>query len=183
MYERFDVSSNRQAQAFTLIECMIYLSCATILSLILFGFVSSLYHDVARARASMHCNVYLQLVRDVVRRDLLGAGWQLQDYVLEQNIFKKYWVDASGQRHIAWIGYQVGPKGFARIQGIYDQEAGVWKKKSVSYLPAPMISLDLSYLINEQTKCVNGVVMTYVVLQGGKKSELNDQFIVRNRVL
>lgn len=162
---------------------MVYLSCTTVLSLFVFGFASSLYRDVACARAVMHSNLYLQLARDVVRRDLLGVGEQLHDYVLEHNIFKKYWIDAAGRRHAAWIGYQVGQKGLARFQGSYDQKTGSWKKKSVSYLPAPIDSLDLSCHIDGQTKRVRAVMITYSTEQQGKKQELRDRFLVRNRVL
>jgi hypothetical protein len=181
--ERVSVRSNKLTQAFSLIECMIYLSCTTMLSLFVFGFASSLYKDVSHARSALHAHLYLQLARDVVKRDLLGASGFLQDYDVEKNIFKKYWIDHAGRRQFAWIGYQVRPKGLARFQGIYDPQGGTWKKKSVSSLPAQIRQLDLSCSLDEVTKQVLRVTMTYHVEEQGRKRILSDQSLIRNRVV
>ncbi len=177
------MSYNRLEQAFSLIECMMYLSCASLLGLFAFGFASSLYHDMAGMRSIMHASLYLQLARDVVQRDLLGACEWLHDYVPEQNIFKKYWIDDVGHQHAAWVGYHVTPKGFARVQGSYNQKTGSWSKKSISYLPAHIDSLDLFCQIDEKTKRVQSITMTYFVVQQGKKQELSDRSLVRNKVI
>lgn len=169
--------------AFSLIECMVYLSCTTVTCMLIFTCMSSLYREYAHVKQEQSLHLYLQLVRDLVRRDLGGASNQSHDYDALQTIFKKYWIDQRGRRYSTWIGYQVTPKGFARYQGLYDPAAKNWSKRSVSYMPSCCQKLEYALEFDQHTKQVRCIIISYVVKRGDELCTFIDRCSVKNGVM
>lgn len=167
---------------FSLVEVMVYLGCTTVLLVFVFGWVVQQTKDCMRVRQALHQGLYEQLVRDVMRRDFIGASRDVRDYDIKNRVFKKYWLDRQGRKHSAWIGYKVASKGIARYQGMYNPITGVWVKRSISYLPACFDHLEFSYILDEQMAHVQCIVMIYDMKQGSNQQMMTDRYLIKNRV-
>ena len=150
------------------------------LCLFVFGCISGLYKDNAQTRHALYENLYVQLVRDVVRRDLLGAGSDVRDYALHHNLFKKCWLDQRGRQQSAWIGYQATDKGLARFQGIYNPKTHTWSKRTVSYLPAYFEQISFALELDQQLQQPKFVTVTYGVQHAGHQKKVTDYCLVKN---
>lgn len=151
--------------------------------MLIFGCMSALYREYAHVKQEQSAHLYLQLVRDLVRRDLIGASNQLHDYDAPQTVFKKYWIDQRGRRHSTWIGYQVISKGLARYQGSYDPATKNWSKRSVSYMPPCCHKLKCAIVFDQHTKQVRCITVSYAVKRGDELRIFVDRCAVKNGVV
>lgn len=169
-------------KAYTLLECMISLSCTTLLSLSIFMFISDFYRMYHHVRKKNHESISMNLVRDVIRRDLFGASCHRHDYAVtsKRTIFKKYWLDQQGKKQTAWVEYYPTQKGFARCEGVYDTHSRRWGKKVVSYLPACFREMRWKLITNPVTGTVKKIRIVYHSEQGNNQRETTDQFFIQN---
>jgi hypothetical protein len=139
------------SSAATLLECMVYLGCSSLLALTIFTFSSQTYHYFINVRKQFCATLQLELALDAVKRDLFSATRFAINYVPEHCIFKKEFIDAAGNVSACFVGWECHNNGLARVEGDYDIGARRWRRRVVSKLPARVASLHLLLVRDEQS--------------------------------
>lgn len=168
---------NRRAgnKGFTLVELVVYLTLASGLSLMVFGFLSSMMGIVGQQSKKSAQALAHALALDMVRKDVMGASMALPDWDSENNVMKKEQLTSRGSATSTWVGWLTKNRALYRLEGSYDNTGKRWINKTTSLLARDVsnFSLLLKYAKNPAR-----VIQVIISFQ-------DQQYVIalRNRVL
>ena len=143
--------------AFTLIELLVYLSLFSFLTLLVFTFLFDTQKSVGVNSAYNEQAIRIELACDILRRDLMCASAERQDWDNQNFVFKKIMLTKNGFENITCVGWKLNKNRLMRIEGDYDFATAKWRKRVISKVATNVEILEFSLLKGDEKHSIKSV--------------------------
>lgn len=164
--------------AFTLIELLIYLALFSFFAVLFFGFFLNVRQNLESAKKRNLEAIRVQVIFDLLKRDLLCASSAPSDWDFNQNVFKKNILNKNGDPAQICVGYVTDKKGVCRKEGFYDFKNNRWIQASYAHVGCEISDLKITERFGADS-CVSGVNIEVLV----NKRKISVFVCLRNRVV
>lgn len=169
-------------RAFLLIEVVVYLGLLAFFTLLVFSFYARVYVGAVRQVQAGQTALRELTAVDVMKRDLMSASMQVEDWDLKNNVFVTLSLDDQASPVRRCVGFECGRQGLVRVEGTYDFGRQVWIDRTAGLLATPVETVTFNLTGGQGGGPVTGVTVRYQV--GGDKGRQKSFFVaLRNRVL
>jgi type II secretory pathway component PulJ len=124
----------KRRDGFLLLMVIVYLGLCSMLSFILFRFMTDIHRKCTEAYRESSQLIARTLPFDLLRRDLQSAHISVNSWNEEAMLFKRDFVDSRGNIVSRAVGWQVANERLWRVEGDYDFLQKIWRKKSKTLL-------------------------------------------------
>jgi|GEM_PF-3084853 len=163
--------------SFTLVELLLYTAMFAFFALLLFGFYSDVYKRITLIKQANSKIVRVTVALDLLRRDLMSASVDLQDWDFKNLVFKKNFLDKNGYPALTFVAWGIDNKGLWRRDGNYNLSSQSWLKSNVAFLGNEIKTLNV-YLETD----VNRKIRAKVRYSVDGKVERCFFVLLRNRI-
>ena len=175
----------KRLQAFTLVEVLVYVAAVSMFVLLVFDFLYAIQKRVDFWGKGCSSRVQFELAVDILRRDLMSASMNLDDWDLSLNVFKKRTLDKSGScisRDVCWF---VRKSRLIRREGGYNYCLKKWKGKVDSTVAYNVDGLKIDVTLDKRNSAIKGVCfkVSKSTATSSKNNFDTEYLLLRNRFL
>lgn len=174
----------RQKQAFTLLEILVYLASVSIFVLLSFNCLCILQKKMEILEKSCAAKVRFVLASDLIRRDLMSASMNVEDWDFPLNVFKKCTLDKNRTSISKDICWRIKPSGrLVRREGEYDYLLRLWKEKVDSTVAYNVSDLKIEIKLDQTKHIIKGILfeLDCAGVTPNKDYVLTEYLSLRNR--
>ena len=172
-------------KGFTLFELLLYVALTIFLVPLLFSFCITIEKAHAHQIIFRQQTIRTHVVLDLLKRDIMGASCNPNDWFPSENTFKRCFLDQNGNPRDQWISWQVTKRGLSRSHREIDPRTKKWRTKHVDLFGNYIAWLQLIPKIHATFPCIEGVIIRYQRNQvHSAPAMVHEEYVhLRNRVV